>query len=92
MDRSPEDAVDRLLREALGEPTGAAPIRDLDELFGLLNDAGVTGPVVPRPEDYAGLPPVADDATEEDAAEAYRLAQAAALLRLAREEKERRDP
>jgi hypothetical protein len=44
MDRSPEDAVDRLLREALGEPTGAAPIRDLDELFGLLNDAGVTGP------------------------------------------------
>jgi hypothetical protein len=93
MNQSERDAVDRLLEEALGPaaPAGAdVDVDSMEEALALIQAEGIQWPVTPRPEDYSRLPEVEHDATEEDAAEAYRHAQAAAVLRIAREVKRRR--
>ena len=93
MNQSERDAVDRLLEVALGPaaPTGTdVDVASMEEALALIQAEGIEGPVTPLPEDYSGLPEVEHDATEEDAADAYRHAQAAAILRIAREVKRRR--
>jgi hypothetical protein len=86
-------AIDRLMRQALGDAWGAAGgIADVDELVSLLQAAGIVGPVTPIAADFAAVPSLPRRATEAHTTAAYRRVLAQALLRLALQEKRRRAP
>ena len=86
-----DDPADRLLREALEAEGGyTTEITSMDELYALVHAAGFQGSVTPTREDMTAVPQLPLGASDAELAHAYQLAQAHALLRIARAEKARR--
>jgi hypothetical protein len=74
-----------------GDRGGEAEVISREELADLLRSVDYPRPVRPTAEDFAKLPPLLPDASQDDRDRAFRRAQAEALMRIARAEKARRE-